>query len=354
MAFYKTDNGGSSWTTSIINSTSDSIGQAVAINPANDQVIYVGGQAYPQALLYVSTNGGSSWTQLAAGLFATYESIRAIAVDPAQPTRVFVGTSGGLYRSENAGVSWTKMTNFSVSGIRINKNATNEIWASSSYYGMYFSNNSGSTWTAVNDGLDILSVNGLDWSPSVGMVYAATSSGGIFRRSAPSQAFLIISATAGGTTNPAPGTYTYSLGGVVTVTAIPQAQYSFTGWTGDATGTTNPITLTMTSDKSVTANFERQIFAPANFTGVKKVNRGVLLSEYINVLTWQAHPDNVNITAYRIYLQSGATYQLLAEVDAATFEYWHKGVTKDGTYPYMIKAVDNESQEGDGASVTVR
>jgi len=354
MALYKTTNAGSTWTTSILNPTSGSLGQAVAINPLNDQVIYVGGQSGSQCLLYVSINGGSSWTQLASGLFSPYTTIRAIAVDPVQPNRVFLGTSSGLYRSETSGATWTKTGNFSVSGIRINKNAPNDIWASSSYQGMYYSNNKGASWTPINDGLEILNVNGLDWSPSVGMTYAATPSGGIYRRSATSQAFLSISATAGGTTNPAPGTYAYALGTAVTVRAIAQAYYSFTGWTGSATGTTNPITLTMTTDKSVTANFRRAIYAPANFSGVKKVNRGLLVSEYINVLTWQAHPNNVNIIKYRIYLQSGATFQLLAEVDAAKFEYWHRGVTKDGAYTYMIKAVNNEPREGVGATITVR
>ncbi|MDH4197309.1 MAG: hypothetical protein OEW05_07890 [Candidatus Aminicenantes bacterium] len=185
------------------------------------------------------------------------------------------------------------------------------------------------------------------------MVYAATASGGVFRRTTLSQVFLTIGATTGGTTNPAPGTHTYPLGTVVNVTATPQTHFRFTGWTGDATGTTNPLTLTMTTDKGVTANFQRIIYAP-NLTGVKKVNRGVVVSEYINVLTWQAHADNVDIIKYRIYLQSGATFQLLAEVDPATFEYRHRGVTKDGAYTYMLKAVNNEPREGDPVTITVR
>jgi len=354
ISLFKSSNGGTSWTTSIVSSAAGGVGQAVAINPLNEQVIYVGGQASPQALLYVSTNGGSSWTQLAAGVFGTYANIRAIAVDPVQPSRIFVGASSGLYRSENSGASWTKTGNFAVSGIRINKNAANEIWASASSSGMSFSNNRGASWTAINDGLEVLQVNGLDWSPAVGMVYAATTSGGVFRRSTSSQAFLTISATSGGTTTPAPGTYAHSLGTVVTVTATPVAHYRFIGWTGDATGTANPLSLTMTGNKSVTAKFQRIIYPPANFTGIKKVNRGVLVSEYINVLKWEAHPNNVNIIKYRLYLQSGTTFQLLAEFDPATLEYRHKGVSKDGAYTYMIRAVNNEPREGDSATITIR
>jgi len=71
---------------------------------------------------------------------------------------------------------------------------------------------------------------------------------------------LSISATSGGTTDPDPGTYMHNLGDEVTVRATPATGYAFSGWSGDAAGTTNPITITLDSDKSVTANFDRQFY----------------------------------------------------------------------------------------------
>jgi len=71
---------------------------------------------------------------------------------------------------------------------------------------------------------------------------------------------LTITAGSGGTTNPSPGTYTYDYGEEVTITATPDAEYTFSGWTGDVPSgqeNDNPITITMDSDKSVTANFVR-------------------------------------------------------------------------------------------------
>ncbi|UCH98232.1 MAG: PKD domain-containing protein, partial [Candidatus Aminicenantes bacterium] len=53
--------------------------------------------------------------------------------------------------------------------------------------------------------------------------------------------------------NPAGGTYCE--GTVVTLTAIPDANWEFTGWSGDLTGSNNPETITMNSNKSVTATF---------------------------------------------------------------------------------------------------
>ncbi len=66
---------------------------------------------------------------------------------------------------------------------------------------------------------------------------------------------LTIAAGAGGATSPSPGSYDYDSGSEVSVTATPNSEYQFSEWSGDASGTTNPITITMDSDKSITANF---------------------------------------------------------------------------------------------------
>jgi len=42
----------------------------------------------------------------------------------------------------------------------------------------------------------------------------------------------------------------------VTLTAQPGVDYAFIGWSGDASGSTNPLTITMNSNKSITAVFE--------------------------------------------------------------------------------------------------
>ena len=41
----------------------------------------------------------------------------------------------------------------------------------------------------------------------------------------------------------------------MTLTAVPSPGFVFTGWTGDASGTANPIVLTMTANKTVSAGF---------------------------------------------------------------------------------------------------
>ena len=69
---------------------------------------------------------------------------------------------------------------------------------------------------------------------------------------------LTIDSGPGGTTNPEPGSYEYDSGVDVTITAIPDSGYRFQEWNGDASGTDNPITITMDADRSVTANFTKE------------------------------------------------------------------------------------------------
>ena len=70
-----------------------------------------------------------------------------------------------------------------------------------------------------------------------------------------SQYALAISATNGGTTGPDPGIYYYDEIAEVTVSAIPDIHYEFSHWSGDVSGTTNPITINVDSNKSITAHF---------------------------------------------------------------------------------------------------
>ena len=53
----------------------------------------------------------------------------------------------------------------------------------------------------------------------------------------------------------------YTPGVVVTLTAAPDPGWSFGGWSGDLSGTTNPITITMDGPKVVTATFTQDHYA---------------------------------------------------------------------------------------------
>lgn len=65
----------------------------------------------------------------------------------------------------------------------------------------------------------------------------------------------VASPSGGGIVSRFPDQLSYPPGTSVMLTATPAAGYTFTGWSGDLTGTTNPVTITMTGNRTVTATF---------------------------------------------------------------------------------------------------
>ena len=59
------------------------------------------------------------------------------------------------------------------------------------------------------------------------------------------------------TTNPDYTNGLFTKNTSVILTAMPNAGYQFDGWSGDATGNTNPLTITMNADKTITAIFSK-------------------------------------------------------------------------------------------------
>lgn len=71
----------------------------------------------------------------------------------------------------------------------------------------------------------------------------------------PGQWRLTTSAGAGGSISRDPDLAQYTNGATVTVGAVANPGFAFTGWSGDASGTNNPIAITMKGHKTVTASF---------------------------------------------------------------------------------------------------
>ena len=71
---------------------------------------------------------------------------------------------------------------------------------------------------------------------------------------------LTINQSTGGTISADPED-PYHYGDVVTVEAMSAPGYTFTGWTNDLSGTTNPTTITLNGDKTVGASFTQDEYA---------------------------------------------------------------------------------------------
>jgi hypothetical protein len=87
-----------------------------------------------------------------------------------------------------------------------------------------------------------------------------------------------------------------------------------------------------------------EAFAPLNASLSRLTNNYIFYKEYINSLTWQANPKNLNsISKYRIYRKAkgadDSNYQQLSEVDASVFQYKDRGLKKNANYTYRIIAI---------------
>ncbi len=69
------------------------------------------------------------------------------------------------------------------------------------------------------------------------------------------QVTLSTSVLGSGSISRSPDQTQYGQGSSVTLTAVPATGWVFTGWSGDATGSTNPLSVIMDSSKSITATF---------------------------------------------------------------------------------------------------
>lgn len=167
---------------------------------------------------------------------------------------------------------------------------------------------------------------------------------------------LTLRAGTGGTTDPAPGNYGYSQPGYITVRAVPDLFFRFTEWSGEVEAeqkNLNPLLFFLDSNRLITANFIRIIYPPAQAMGQKILNRSLSQEEYISQLTWEAHPDNVGIIKYKIYLVEDGERKFLMQLNEKTFSYQHRRVIKDKAYTYILVAVNSEEREGDPAVITV-
>ncbi|HUU06649.1 MAG TPA: hypothetical protein VMZ49_12325, partial [Patescibacteria group bacterium] len=165
---------------------------------------------------------------------------------------------------------------------------------------------------------------------------------------------LTIVAGAGGTTMPAPGTYTYDIGASVSIQALPFAGYELFAWSGNASGFVNPVTVVMNGNMIVQANFNRVVQAPLGFTGEKVVNRSVSMMEYIALLRWQPNPANAGAISYRIYRIDNGLVSAIGNVGAGGNEFIVHHLQPAKTYIFGVTAINSQGWESDIVQVAVQ
>jgi len=110
---FLTANGGSSWTQAGALSNSAGYLSSVAFDPTDHNVVYVTSVAGDSTKNHVwkSTNFGATWTTVDGNGFPAGVPVNKVVVDPGDRQVVYAATHLGLYRSGDAGTSWTRWGN---------------------------------------------------------------------------------------------------------------------------------------------------------------------------------------------------------------------------------------------------
>jgi hypothetical protein len=94
---------------------------------------------------------------------------------------------------------------------------------------------------------------------------------------------LTITTTTGGTTSPAPGAYVHASGSDVSVTAIPNANYTFNHWELDGVnvGSANPYPVLMTQNHTLKAFFASAPLPPQLTVSISPPSATILVGQSV-------------------------------------------------------------------------
>ena len=153
-----------------------------------------------QSRVYLSYNGGSSWTQ-AAALPGSSSSLSYLWFDRTSSTTLYVAsvapvaTANHLWKSTNGGGSWTAIdgsastSNGFPFGIPVHVVQTDPLNAATIYagtdFGVYVSGNGGTSWTRFGSGLPLVATRDLYVAPDGTFLRAATFGRGVWEAQLP-------------------------------------------------------------------------------------------------------------------------------------------------------------------------
>jgi photosystem II stability/assembly factor-like uncharacterized protein len=111
--------------------------------------------------------------------------VGVLAVDPASPSTIYAGGSGGVFKSVDSGGTWTAantgLTSASVDILAIDPANPATLYVGTFYAGVFKSTDSGGTWAPANIGLTTLAVTALAIDPSNTATLYAGGPDGVFR-----------------------------------------------------------------------------------------------------------------------------------------------------------------------------
>lgn len=154
---WKSTNGGNSWTPLTDDMATLGV-SGIAIDPNNSNVVYIatgdgdGNDTYSIGVMK-STDGGSTWNSTGLNWSTSQTRVmRKIIIDPNNSNILFVATSNGLYKTVDAGITFTNVLGGSIRDVEFNPSNSSTIFActNTSYHK---STNGGNSFSNITNGV---------------------------------------------------------------------------------------------------------------------------------------------------------------------------------------------------------
>ncbi len=192
MSVYKTTDGGRTWgTRRNLGNEGDyrTSCRDIAVAPSNPSIVYAGGEVDRFVKMWRSDDAGNSWVDITENLdsfHSRYDLVYAIWVAPDEPYALVVGTSNGVYRTIPRGRD-PKISDWSLTPLTHSTRAfaydqaKGILYAATERQGVYYSNNRGTSWLELNDGLDYLKTLCIGLDSENDILFIGTDGGSVWR-----------------------------------------------------------------------------------------------------------------------------------------------------------------------------
>jgi photosystem II stability/assembly factor-like uncharacterized protein len=189
VGVFRSMDGGESWTERMRGMNEINFVVALAIDPEHHNIIYAG----TSGGVYRSFDGSENWVKINSGLVPGDAKMASMAlgvnqliIDPSDTKVIYAGTTKGLFKTSNKGMSWSKITTGLgdpyVSSFVVNPQNTLHLYMGTSE-GVFESLDGGVNWDPRQEGLANLNIRVLVMdSEDPKILYCGTNGGGLYKR----------------------------------------------------------------------------------------------------------------------------------------------------------------------------
>jgi photosystem II stability/assembly factor-like uncharacterized protein len=161
-ALYKTSNGGSQWKdlSKFVDVYPYRYLYCIGVDPNDENLVYTGGNYF-----YKSTDGGSSWTIDETNYFDAW----GLGIDPVAPANLFLAGNGNVFVSTDHGDTWSIRSGAIMERgehVEVAPADPATIYVAAPYGGLFQSTDSGGTWFAASNGIYTCDIASMAVAPS--------------------------------------------------------------------------------------------------------------------------------------------------------------------------------------------